>query len=144
MVLWAFFFFGAALLSAANNNKQEARRPFSFSLMKGLLCFVALVLGLARALIVPAPAVQSRPRSPSLYYHMAPPNQPSPEPGPPKRETSPLSVPTVGLGNQQVRASHLLGRSRALLNPSYLTAFLSFRSVRRHFAVAKGPDFVVR
>lgn len=35
------------------------------------------------------------------------PNQPN-QPVPPKRETSPLSVPTVGLGRDQVRAEKWL------------------------------------
>jgi ATP-dependent Clp protease protease subunit len=48
---------------------------------------------------------------------MAPPNQPQTpsEPGPPKRETSPLSVPTVGLGNQQFDVISRLLKDRILL-----------------------------
>lgn len=75
-----------------------------------------LMLGLSESLFIPSARNLILPNGNAGVY-MAPPNQPNqPEPNhPPKRETSPPPLPTVGLGKDQYDVISRLMKDRILL-----------------------------
>lgn len=74
---------------------------------------------------------------------MAPPNTPNPQPEPnqpPKRETTPLSVPTVGVGKDQVKFFLLLMQHLSLI----FYDCCPFRAlVRCNFKTTKGSNLAL-